>query len=76
MVDNTKRTLAQYKHQASPAASVVSRGLSRLQQLLSKQGIELDDFDELYTASISIIRFIAAKERKKINETLKQMEEE
>lgn len=50
---------------ASPA---VSQGLSKLQKLLSEQGIEIGSFDDLYTAAISIVRFVAAKERKTIRE--------
>lgn len=48
---------------ASPA---ISQGLPKLQQLLSEQGIEIGSFDELYTAAISIIRFVAAKEKQAI----------
>lgn len=48
---------------ASPA---VSQGLPKLQELLSKQGIEIGDFDGLYTAAVSIIRFVAAKEKQAI----------
>lgn len=55
---------------ASPA---ISQGLPKLQQLLSEQGIEIGSFDELYTAAISIIRFVAAKEKQAI---LKKTEEE
>lgn len=54
---------------ASPA---ISQGLPKLQQLLSEQGIEIGNFDELYTAAISIIRFVAAKEKQAI---LKNIEE-
>jgi len=49
--------------QASPA---ISQGLPKLQQLLSEQGIEIGSFDELYTAAISIVRFVAAKEKQAI----------
>lgn len=52
---------------ASPA---ISQGLPKLQKLLSEQGIEIGSFDELYTAAVSIVRFVAAKERKTIKEKL------
>jgi hypothetical protein len=48
---------------ASPA---ISQGLPKLQELLSKQGIEIGNFDDLYTAAVSIIRFVAAKEKQAI----------
>lgn len=48
---------------ASPA---ISQGLPKLQKLLSEQGIEISNFDELYTAAVSIIRFVAAKEKQYI----------
>ncbi len=50
------------------ASHAISRGLPRLQQLLLEQGIEIGNFDELYTAAVSIVRFVAAKERKTIRE--------
>lgn len=55
---------------ASPA---ISQGLPKLQKLLSERGIEINNFDELYTAAVSIIRFVAAKEKQSI---LKKAEEE
>lgn len=52
---------------ASPA---ISQGLPKLQKLLAEQGIEIEKFDDLYTAAVSIVRFVAAKERKTIQEKL------
>lgn len=52
---------------ASPA---ISQGLPKLQKLLSEQGVEIGNFDDLYTAAVSIVRFVAAKERKTIREQL------
>lgn len=75
MVEDTKCTLAQCKPYATSTATVVSQGLPRLQKLLAKQGIEVDGFDDLYTAAISIIRFVAAKERKTVQEKLNLKED-
>ncbi len=58
---------------ASPA---ISQGLPRLQQLLSEQGIEIGNFDELYTAAISIIRFVAAKEKQAILKNIEKKKHE
>lgn len=58
---------------ASPA---ISQGLPKLQQLLSEQGIEIGSFDELYTAAISIIRFVAAKEKQTILKDIKEKKHE
>lgn len=54
---------------ASPA---ISQGLPKLQKLLSEQGIEIGSFDELYTAAVSIIRFVAAKEKQYILNGVKE----
>ncbi len=52
------------------SANVISRGLPELQRLLSEQNVEVDGFDDLYTAAVSIVSFVAAKERKTIREKL------
>lgn len=54
---------------ASPA---ISQGLPKLQKLLSEQGIEIGSFDELYTAAVSIVRFVAAKEKQSILKKIKE----
>lgn len=54
---------------ASPA---ISQGLPKLQKLLSEQGIEIGSFDELYTAAVSIVRFVAAKEKQSILNKMKE----
>lgn len=46
---------------ASPA---ISKGLPKLKKLLSAEGIQADSFDELYTAAVNIIKFVACKERR------------
>ena len=49
---------------ASPA---ISKGLPKLKELLLAEGIQADSFDELYTAAVNIIKFVACKERRAIN---------
>ena len=53
-------SLFEMSAKASPA---ISRGLPKLRDLLSAQGIRVNSFDELYTAAVNIIKFVACKER-------------
>ena len=69
----TGEQLPLFEMSPATASPAISQGLPKLQQLLSEQGIEIGSFDELYTAAISIIRFVAAKEKQAI---LKKTEEE
>jgi len=48
---------------ASPA---ISKGLPKLRDLLSAEGVKVKSFDELYTAAVNILRFVANKERRVI----------
>ena len=54
-------SLSEMSAKASPA---ISKGLPRLSELLSAQGIQINSFDELYTAAVNIIKFVACKERR------------
>lgn len=47
----------------SPA---ISQGLPKLKELLLAQGVKIDNFDELYTAAINILKFVANKEKRAI----------
>jgi len=48
---------------ASPA---ISKGLPKLRDLLSAEDIKVTSFDELYTAAVNILKFVACKERRAI----------
>ena len=48
---------------ASPA---ISQGLPKLKELLLAEGIRVKTFDELYTAAVNILKFVANKERRTI----------
>lgn len=47
----------------SPA---ISKGLPKLRDLLLAEGIQIKSFDELYTAAVNILKFVANKERRVI----------
>lgn len=57
---NEQSSLFGMSAKASPA---ISKGLPKLKELLLAEGIQADSFDELYTAAVNIIKFVACKER-------------
>ena len=66
-------SLFEISAKASPA---ISKGLPKLRDLLSAEDIKVKSFDELYTAAVNILKFVANKERRVIiNSEVKQHEQ-
>lgn len=62
----TGEQLPLFEMPSTAASPAISQGLPKLQELLSEQGIEICNFDDLYTAAISIVSFVVAKEKQAI----------